>query len=193
MIGTNGVKLHFFCSLEAQLEQEFIALNKWKFKIINNFILKAQFSVSIIIQLENGMILKAICDKDFPNEKPKVFVLNNFNGPNITPKTKEIEYFFQWQQNKKIITLISEIEEFYDRNKPKRDDENEQFYTGFMDIENLIDFTKGSSQKHNLLSETEHEEFEEKEIEFQEKKKTVNGLMRKIIEEIETKNSKLTR
>ena len=140
---SNGVYFHFFVFLESKIEQELIALNKWKFKITNDFVDKNELSLSILLMISNGMILKVVCTEKFPQERPRVFCLNSFAGDNMDPKTKEIDssQIYYWLNNKKVIKLVGEIESFYEKNPPVRDLRSEEMLERMVKVETLIEYS----------------------------------------------------
>jgi hypothetical protein len=118
----------FFEKLELRLRKEMTSWDYVETRVVNHFVLHNQYNVSAEARLRSGIKICVVCDSLFPTQPPKVFCKGSYQGSNISPLTKEIDYdsYFQWTKTSTISRLIGEIDKHYLEHPPRINETNQE-------------------------------------------------------------------
>lgn len=113
----------FFAILENSLKAEFKNSPFPNTRVVNNYARKSEYNVTVELTLA-GVPVEVICDTTFPNtDRPKVFCTESFAGELIDKRTREVKYtgFYTWTgRNSKIIDLVTQINNAFKSNPPRK-------------------------------------------------------------------------
>jgi hypothetical protein len=134
------VYYQFFRGLEAKLEYEFKSMNKWSYRLINDYTLRGEPTLSVEVELRCGLLIRIICDNEFPVKAPRVICLNNYTHPLILTPRNDINYMHicPWLADMKIIKVPWELDNYFKDVPPIRQIKYDDIYARFREIEELV-------------------------------------------------------
>lgn len=153
---TFGPEVYYqqFRSLESKFNSEFKSLNKWRYKIVNDYILRGERSVSVEVELKCKMMIRIVCDHEFPTNAPRVFCLNNYTDPLLIQDTNELNYksVIPWLADMLIIKIPYELDNHFKDKPPQEVLDQREIYWRVKELEDMVNFGSAAA---NLASNIE--------------------------------------
>lgn len=132
----------FFSKLSVALRNEFINKGYANLEILNNFEIKNDYNVTVALTLKCMVRINIVCDFHFPSKAPpKIYLTELYDSPVVNKLTLEVDFssFFIWTgANCMVSTLTEKLDEYFQRNPPKKNYQLAEVNLLFRDVQNTV-------------------------------------------------------
>lgn len=132
----------FFSKLSVALRNEFINKGYGNLEILNNFEIKNDYNVTVALTLKCMVRINIVCDFHFPSKAPpKIYLAELYDSPIVNKLTLEVDFgsFFIWTgANCMVSNLTEKLDEYFQRNPPKKNYELAEINLLFRDVQSSV-------------------------------------------------------